>query len=732
MLVKKKSVQKALVISFKEVTIFLKKKKTEFDIDVTQPHKMISPAAAGRSISGHLLRKNLCAVLSNMANWATIPYELLTLIVDLFVAQNDKKSIAQFKLVCKHWNKPAAYISFERVNITNLHKFSSFVRLILANQALGAAIKYIYIDVKEHEQCIMDDILVAKTGDGLLIDAIADYENDRDETYRNLFSIILRFIPNVKHIDFSTKDNYKWYEVLEKYADRLKHLEVITPPASGRDFLTYYPTAWKLHETLKKMTFLNEWMNSGESYSSSYDFMNDLSLISKASEFTNLTEIRIELVDHRCHIPQLERTIDNVPTSVNIIAFSATSFYERMDTIKLELPEVDLSTTKPLPHIRKLRTLHSYFYNVNAIKYITHKFPNVQELEYRCGEKPWNVYLPDTPTQLSPSVQTMYFEYFMKMTVVNVFGAYPIEEFSPMMSRWMAVANTIKEKEVFLTLTEDGSVDNNCLYVFWIRDGLDISYSIGVHYNYESAWSYDMSIPTLGSCLTSITLENVDLTSEKLTTIYRGCPSLVQLAFRDVIILGEMDTGEVTSNLTHLTFKDVEDDSAKWIPSITKNLASLYLLNVSDTDMTVSSSTTTITSQNDTTSPHYRDLAFDISATHPYAIRYTPTLEMLHTHDFVPPWCVISNNKELYLNPGAFEEGPYKQIVFTEQVPLSDFEIYKKQIVPSKRAHSYCLRLQCQGLHCFQLTKASGIAIPDPRRDIRDKPVEYWMCLVIN
>lgn len=667
-----------------------------------------------------------------MANWESFPFELLTLIVDILVADNDRKSLTQFSLVCKHWENAVGYVNFTIVNITTLDDLSKLNQLLMINQAIGSAIKYVNIDVTEEEDQFAEltsHVYYSTPRNPHLEATISDYKDDRDKSYTNLFSVLLRLIPNVKSLQFMRNDNHKWHNVVEKHVDVLQHLEEFAPPIHYIRDCKYIDATLKLFDKLKKVTFLVI-LPCYTIYHSK------ATMIRYAKKFTQLTEIRFLLLDGNCILNHLELVLDSVCASVNSVAITTTISAGLPMTVKLVFPLIDTSTTKQLLHIRKLRTDDSYLCDDNAIEYITHKFPNLQELVYNIQEKPWDshekCFTRDRPDQLSPGAQTMYFEYFMKMDKFDIFGFYRLEEYNALMSRWMTVANSIEDKRVELIINEDGYIEENCFYVFWRKESLEKTYNISINYRYRSDWSCSRFIPSIGSCLESITLENVELNSQMLSAIYEGCPILSRLAFLDVVILEEINTGEITSNLTHMTFKNVTHVTARHISSITKNLTSLHTLQVIDTALDEAGSEDEPLAE-DHAGVTYKDLEIDASASRLSKIIYMPVCKGNTTHEFAPPWCVIINNDKLYVNPNALTEGPYKQVAFAEEVPLSQLEDYRKQIVPSKRNRSYCLRLKSKGLHIFQLAKHAK-PLPDrvlKKEDCKKSAVDV-ISIVIN
>ncbi|CAO3629511.1 unnamed protein product [Mucor hiemalis] len=494
-----------------------------------------------------------------------------------------------------------------------------------------------------------------------------------------------------------------WYLIMNKNAKYLYSLEVMPPPTRIGHFFVYNPIAWQLRETLRKVTFVNRGNIDPESIVES-----DAGLVLRAEHFIQLTEIRVELLEPMCHIPELELVLDHIPTTVEFVVFATSFTLLNIDASKLQFPEVDTTTIKPLPHVERLRGLHCYFCDDNAIKYITHKFPNVDEFIYTILDDPWNFYarfnLPDTPNQLSPSVQTMYFEYFMKMSTFDVFLVFAKEELPSLMSRWMAVANsTIPEESVSLTLINNGFVEPNCSYVRWKKLGWPRSFEIIINFNDTLPWTYGLYIGSIGRCLENIALEYLEINSEILSQIYEGCPVLNHLLFDGVTIPNAIDTGEITSKLKEMTFSNIGNSSSQHISSITKSLPDLFSLFLYDVDLVVPKEEMT----EDNSFP-YKDLEFDISSTCAYQIRYAAT------YDFVPPWCIFVNDDRLLVNQDAFKEGPYRQLIFMEEASPEDFKVLEERIAPSKRNYRYCMRIKCKLLHCFNFSKNSE-ELPDNR-----------------
>lgn len=675
-----------------------------------------------------------------MSNWAALPYEILKLIVEILIRRHDQKSLVEFQVVCKHWHKPAAYVGFSNVKVTNLDRLSTLARLLLRNRAIGAAIHYVSIDVKDEEETIERDIHVSgRSADeyASMQKSIEEYEADRDATLKTLVKILLRFIPNVKSFRFLTRNKIDMYRILEEQLEEhpLRHMEVLQPPEDIRDVDVYSPVAWRLRSTLKKMTFINR---KADEDASMHPFLSsDVKLVRNAKEFTNLTEIRVQLLSRLCSLPGLEMVLDAVPETVNYIVLSASFVLEPINASKIIFPENDTATIKPLPHVTSLRTLQGYFSDENTIKYIIHKFPNLGELIFEFDETASDYQghdLTEIASDLSPGLQTLFFEYLMKMTSFDVFGIYRIEDVDSLMSRWTSAANTVENKRVDLSVSDLGAVDPDCIHIYWRKYFVENVYYIQILLNQESNWLYEMSIASIGSCLQSISLEYVDITSSSLSTIYRGCPLLKLLSFENVTILGPIDTGEVTSNLTQMSFQHITY-GARYIRTITRNLPSLSILDIIDANMAALDlqelEEVEEEEEDRIEKENYKDLAFNISATHSGDIRCVPDNKLIALHGLIPPWCFIINDKSLYLNPDAFTEDPYRTVVFTEKVPLCEFEDHKKKIAPSKRDQSYCVHIKCKEIYIFQISKYIP-DIPRPRQNDFDKPAENALFLVIN
>lgn len=664
-----------------------------------------------------------------MSNWATLPYEVLKLIVEILLKENDQKSLVEFQVVCKHWNKPAAYLAFANVKVTNLHRLGTLGYLLMRNKTIGTAIKYITIDLDKEERSIRQNSS-RTTNRNEEQDSLTEgsEEGARVAGLRRMVKTILQLMPNLKSFRFSTKNKIVLYDILEEHLEKyqLQHIEVLQPPVEIRDLCAYNPVAWRLRHSLRKATFINKAMEEMTTGIGS----SNIELVRNAKEFTNLDEIKVELFERVCSLPEFEMVIDAVLKTVKFMVISASFTSEPTGAVKIIFPAKAAATIKPLPHVKILHTLDGYLSDENAIKYIIHKFPNIDELKYDVIENPWEYYydhlLTDIPNRLSPRVQTMYFEYFMKMTSFDVFGIYLIEEIRALMSRWMAVASSVENKRVNLTISEFDTIQLGCAYVYWRKNRHDNVYDIQILFSQDTDWSLETSITSIGSCLQNITLEYVPITNQLLSTIYRECPLLERLSFLEAQIIEPIDTGELTSNLRHLAFQYVHV-GAEWISNITKNLESLSTMTLFGTDPYDEEEQEERTERD----VNYKDLVFDISSAHATEIVYKPNVNVIEAHGLIPPWCFIVNEESLYLNPGAFTSYPYKLLEATKKVPLSEFEEYRKKIVPSKRNQSYCVHIKCKGLQVFQLAK-NTVDIPLHKKDDHNKPAKDAMFLVIN
>lgn len=215
----------------------------------------------------------------------------------------------------------------------------------------------------------------------------------------------------------------------------------------------------------------------------------------------------------------------------------------------------------------------------------------------------------------------------------------------------MKVADTIEDKRVALTINQFSRVQDQCYYIFWRKSDFNNVYDISINFSPDSIWSCSLCVMGLGRCLECLTLQYVEIDGETLEYIFQDCPVLSRLEFSKVQIIEEINTYGVISNLSSMTFSEIEDDSIKYIPSVTKWLPSLTSLQILETDMTVPTS--------EDEQKLYKDVEFYASPANLELLRYRPETELHSTREFVPPWCIIINDDKLYINPEAFSEGPY-------------------------------------------------------------------------